>query len=280
MLLRVGLTLLGTVSLLSALATTEHTLGGDTISYWTIDLNDLYGRSATSTAIGAWRYSPVLAQLMVPLTLLPWAACYLLVLAVSLLALTTLGGRLGLALILIPNVVGELYHGNIDLWIAASLGFGLVFPPAWAFLALSKATPAVVVLWFVVRREWRNLGLVLGTVAVVAVPSLILTPGLWVDWYTSAVRFATTSYGMSDIPALPRIAAAAVLVGIGASRGWKWTIAIGGMLAVPGFVANTQTIALAILPLYGLGLRADLPGLRRRFQFHPHPERAGRPPGP
>src|ERR687892_153803 len=48
-------------------------LGYDAFSYWSIDLADLYGRTFESNfALGAYRYTPPIAFLFAPLTLLPW----------------------------------------------------------------------------------------------------------------------------------------------------------------------------------------------------------------
>jgi len=161
-----------------------------------------------------------------------------------------------------PERRGRGLLGNIDLFVAVSLGFGLVWPPAWAFLLLTKVTPAVVLLWFVVRREWRNLGLVALTALLVALPSLIATPQLWVEWVRVSTQYAGGAYGASTIPVLPRVVLAALVVTLGAKRGWVWTIAIAGTLAMPGLDWKTTVVLLSALPLMGLGLRRDWP-LRR-----------------
>ncbi len=264
--LRVGLNLLGVVLLLESLATEVSIPGFDSVSYWLIEPSDLYRWTDSSIVAGPFRYSPVLGQLLDPLGSLSWHVFFVLFLVASLLALVALGGRWGLALLLIPSVLGEVYLGNIDLFMALSVGFGLVWPPAWAALLLTKGTPAVVLLWFVVRGEWRSLGVVLGLAALVAIPSVLLTPDLWATWVRVSSQFAGSIYGASTIPVLPRLVAAAVLVSIGARRGWKWTVALAAVLAMPGLDWKTMTIGLAILPLYGLGFRADWISNRRRGQ--------------
>ena len=258
-LLRVATNVIGAVWFLYAVSGPWSLPGFDAVSYWVIDPSDLYRWTDSTTVAGPFRYSPVLGQVLDPLGGLSWGVFFGVFMVACLLALTILAGRWSLAFLLIPTVVGEVYLGNIDLFIALSLGFGIFFPPAWAFLFLSKATPAVVVLWFVARGEWRKLAIVLGVTLAIALPSLITTPGLWVEWIRVSTQYAATTYGLSTIPTIPRLVIAAVLVVIGARRNWRWTIAASGTLAIPGLDWKTASVFLAILPLYGLGMRADWP---------------------
>ena len=63
--------------------------------------------------------------------------------------------------------------------------------------------------------------------------------------------------GIDDPSRPPPLIAAALLIAIGARRGWVWTIAISGTLAMPGLDWKTATVMLAILPLYQFGLLAE-----------------------
>ena len=63
----------------------------------------LYSTTGASIEPGAYRYSPVVAQLMEPLGVLPWGQFIVGFLVLSLLPLTVLGGRVAFALILIPK---------------------------------------------------------------------------------------------------------------------------------------------------------------------------------
>src|SRR5688500_13992949 len=50
-----------------------RSLGYDASSYWSIDFNDLYGRTLESNfTLGAFRYAPPIAYLFGPLGALPW----------------------------------------------------------------------------------------------------------------------------------------------------------------------------------------------------------------
>ena len=107
-LLRMGLNAVGAAWLLMVLARGWTLPGFDAISYWSIDVSDLYRWTETSSAAGPFRYSPVLGQLLDPLGVLPWGVFFSSFLAVSLVALVVLGGRWGLALLLVPSGVGEV----------------------------------------------------------------------------------------------------------------------------------------------------------------------------
>ena len=264
-LLRIGLNIVGAGWFLYALASRWSIPGFDTYAYWSIDPASLYSTTGASIEAGAYRYSPVVAQLMDPLGVLPWGQFFVGFLVLSLLALTVLGGRVAFALILIPNVLGELFLGNIDLFVAISLAGGLIWPAAWAFLLLTKVTPGVVLIWFVVRGEWRKLLIVLVVTGAIALPSLVTTPGLWTAWVQESLQFAGTAYGASAIPLLPRIVAAALLVAVGARKGWRWTVPIGGTLAMPGLDWKTATTVLGVLPVLGLGMAADHAAIRHRL---------------
>ena len=64
------------------------------------------------------------------------------------------GPRLFAVGVLLATV--ELAGGNISLLLAVAIVVGFRWPAAWAFVLLTKVTPGIGLLWFVVRREWRS----------------------------------------------------------------------------------------------------------------------------
>ena len=133
----------------------------DARSYYSFNLADLYAGRTDWNTIGAYPYSPAFAQLVYPLNLLPWtwfvaAWTALLIGAVWLLT--------GPQLFLFGKVVGamEIAGGNISLLLAAAIVPGFRYPWTWAFVLLTKITPGIGLLWFVLRREWRQLVIALG----------------------------------------------------------------------------------------------------------------------
>ncbi len=155
-------------------------LGFDAYAYWSLDLSDPYGVQYMD--LGSFRYTPAFAQAFSWLGALPWELYLGLVLAGMLGILVAWGRMWALALIAFPPVALELYHGNIDLFIAFAMVLGLRYPVAWVFPILSKVTPGIALLWFVGRRDWRSLAIALGATATVIAISFALAPQLWAQW--------------------------------------------------------------------------------------------------
>jgi hypothetical protein len=156
----------------------------DAASWYGIDLTHLYEQARLGLlGVGAFRFSPAVAVLLLPVSYLPWAVFAWSWLGISLATAAWLGGRRWWWLALtFPFTVLELQAGNIHLLIAAAVVIGLRWPGAWAFVLLTKVTPGIGLLWFAFRREWRALGVALGTTAVVVAIGVAIAPGLWHAW--------------------------------------------------------------------------------------------------
>jgi len=246
--------LLATAFLLLVVTNLVHSFGYDAYSYWSVDFNDLYGRAMSSNfALGAFRYTPPIAYLFAPLGALQWWLFVWLWTALSAAILTWLGGRWTIVLLALPPVALELYHGNIHLLIAVAIALGFRYPWTWAFVLLSKITPGIGLLWFAVRREWRNLAIALGsTVAVVAV-SFVLAPNLWAD-FVAASRTqvgATINVPVQAVPIdLPaRLVIGALLVIWGARTDRAWVLPIVVALTTPFLWWNVLAALVAAIPL-------------------------------
>ena len=98
-----------------------------------------------------------------------------------------LGWRSALLVLAFPPVALELYHGNVQLLMAAAIALGFRYPVAWSFLLLTKVTPGIGLVWFAVRREWRPLGIALGFTGALVLGSLLVDPQLWVDWLNESI---------------------------------------------------------------------------------------------
>lgn len=186
------------------LQVTEHVakgaIGFDSHAYW------LAARMPESWYLlaprlkDAYLYSPAFAELLWPLGQLPWPvfqglwAAFGAVLLFWLLK--PLGWRKGLTLA--PFFVTELMLGNVYILFAAALVVGLTrFPGAFAIFAITKLSPSVVFLWFVVRREWTKAAIAAGTTVAIVLVSAAINPQAWVDW----VRFLLTSTGEGSVGA-------------------------------------------------------------------------------
>lgn len=211
------------------------TVGFDAYAYWAVDLEDPYRQ--TAGALGAFTYSPLVARLFAPAQILDFWQFFWLWESVLLATLFWLGGRRSLSLLAFPPVALELYHGNVHLLMAAAIVLGFRYPPAWAFLLLTKVTPGVGLLWFAVRREWRAFGITLGATFVLVGISVALDARLWLDWISRSL-FATGSGAPLNqfsipIPLPLRLLVAAGVVGWGARTDRRWTVPVAATLALP-----------------------------------------------
>lgn len=130
-------------------------------------------------------YSPLVAQLLQPLQALPWPFFHGLIVGGELAALAWLIGlpvAALLALVQPPLLVGDLRVANVQLMVTALTVAGLTRPLAWAGPLLTKVSPGVGLLWFVVRRDWRAITMAAGGTVVLGLLSFALAPDLWRQW--------------------------------------------------------------------------------------------------
>jgi hypothetical protein len=235
----------------------------DLHAYWITRDGVDYAAQAPGPA-GTYLYSPAFAQLIRPLTILPlpvFAAIWTSTGAGLLLWLT---GRRVLWIAVLPPVLLTLVQGQLDLAYAVVAVVGLRWPAAWALPLLTKVTPGIGVVWFVVRREWRSLAIAVGATALVVAVSFALDPGGWSGWVSLLLR---TQGPVSDpnlvyvpIPLLVRAPFALAAVAWGAWTNRRWTIPVGMVLAMPILWLNGPTILVAIWPMLAAG--ADSPAGR------------------
>ena len=128
-------------------------------------------------------------------------------------------------------------------------------PAAWAFILLTKITPGVGLLWFAVRREWRNLAIALVATAVIVGVSFVLAPGLWSDFLEASRTQIGATVNVprqaAPIPLPLRMAVAAVLVIWGARTDRAWVLPIAVGLSVPFLWWNAFAVMVAAIPLAG-----------------------------
>jgi hypothetical protein len=207
--------------------------GADAFAYWSVDLADPY--RARVGDFGAFTYSPPMAALANLAGMLPWRTFLVLWTVVLVAAALWLGGRRALLVLAFPPVAIELYFGNINLLIAVALVLGMTRPWAWSFVLLTKPTCGVGLLWFVARREWRNLAIVLGATLAVVAASLVVLPGAWRDWIGLLLESGQRPPADTwlPIPIWLRLPVAGALVWWGARTDRPWTIAAAVTLALP-----------------------------------------------
>lgn len=218
--------------------------GIDARAYYAIDLAHPYVGAALGQHPG-YLYSPAFAQFLSPLYVLPFEAFFALWTVASIAVLYWLVRPWPWALlILFLPWTYELFVGQVHLFFAAMIVLGFRWPSLWAFGILTKVTPGVGLLWFLVRREWRPLAIALGTTAAIVAVSFLLSPTAWFDWFA----FLRASTGGGEL-LLPRLIAAALIVAAGALTNRQWTIPIAVWLALPVVWIESWVILLAIIRL-------------------------------
>ena len=229
----------------------------DAYAYWTTRSGDFYAAAQTGQ-IGAYLYSPAFAQALAPLTWLPIAVFTALWTGINCAALWWLMGRLALPSLLFLPIPFEIISGNVHLLYAVAIVAGFRYPVTWALMFLTKVTPGVGVLWFLVRREWRAFVLATGVTATIAAASLLLDRPAWDAWLrllqadlsgAGQASFQTVGWYV-PIPLLPRLVGAAALVALAAWVDRRWLMPFGVVLALPVLWLNGLAVLAAVVPLW------------------------------
>jgi hypothetical protein len=220
--------------------------GYDFFAYWSVDPADPY---AVKEGFGAFHYAPPLVWLVGPLKLLPWPLAYWIWFGVLFLVLAWLARDWALAWLAFPPVAAELYHGNIHLLIAAAVVLSIRNPSAYLFLVLSKVSPGVTVLWYVVRREWRNLAIAAGGAGLVVAIAVAIDPGVWIAWLSHISSESNHAPNLIAIPLAVRLPIAAFLVVYAARTDRAWVLAPAVVLALPLLWFHGLAVLVATTPL-------------------------------
>lgn len=205
----------------------------DSFAYWSVDLAHPWTQAVGS--YGAFTYSPVMAIIFAPFHALPYPVFF--VLWTTMLAIVALW--LCPPILWAPGFIlllGELHSGNIHILLAAATVLALTRSAAWwTFPLLTKVTPAVGLLWHLLRREWRQLALALGVTAALVLASLLFVGPLWIEWIEFLLgNIAGSAVGPRlDIPLLPRLVVASVIVVYAARKGLEWLVPLGVLVALP-----------------------------------------------
>lgn len=258
---RAGLVVLVALGVLFGFLAIDHP-PVDPLIFWTAAQNaSPYGTTWGSGAL--YVYPPPLAQI---LRLVPWSAYVavwmpllfagfwgatrqwsLPVFVVSATFATSAGFAFALS-----NPAALTFVGNPQILIAAVCVLGFRWPALWAFPILMKLSPGVGLIWFLVRREWRELGIAIGTTLVIIAVSILASPGDWADFIAFAMANAATP---SPVPVVPvpfivRLPMSVALIVWGARTDRRWTvpIAVGwSSLALYEWSAITVWIAALVL---------------------------------
>ena len=249
---RDALVLLGILGAVTywVLMTRDGGLPVDVRYYWAADPANLYPFPELAEKNG-YNYSPAFEFVVGWWRFVPFEVFAAIWRAILLAALVYLAGPFTLFVLLTPPVASEINAGNIQILLALAIVLGFRWPAAWAFVLLTKVTPGIGLLWFVVRREWRSLGIALGATGAVAAGSAMLMPGAWLEWLDLLVRLAGRegTWAAVPVPFLVRLPIAVAVVVWGARTDRRWTVPVAGMLALPALWYGSLSMLLAVIAL-------------------------------
>lgn len=243
-------------------------LAADADAYWAAQPGELYryGWYFSGHEHVAFSYSPAFADALIPFRALParvFAGLWQLGLFVA-LAVTIRGWAFpvvvaGIVSLFLPipfvgAVLSDIAHGNVHVLLGAVAVFGLRYPGLWAFALLSKLTPGVGLVWFLARREWRNLAIALAVTAAIALASFIYDPGDWFAWVGFLADSTSVKFPLwvVPVPLFVRLPMSAALIWWGArtDRRWVVPVAVGWAIPMPyPTMLATMAAALAYVPL-------------------------------
>ncbi len=233
--------------------------GYDFYAYWVVDPLNPY---VAESEYGAFRYAPPIALLFAPLGFLPLDAAHAVWLALRLAALWYVARGWALTLVLLPPVWVDMAYGNVYTLYGAMIVAGYRHPAWWSFGVLTKVTPGVGLLWFLVRREWRALGLVsLVTAFVILVSLAVQGAETWQAWLTMLAARNELSPGSEiPIPLIPRLLAAIALVVWGARADRRWTVPVAVCIAMPSLWWSSLSFAplIALWPRHHPALPGNI----------------------
>ncbi|RYB95497.1 DUF2029 domain-containing protein [Nocardioides oleivorans] len=237
--------------------------GWDARAYWDAWRGPMYDGSVGDP--GHFLYSPAFAQVVWPLAQTTWPVFLAVFIVVNAVGLAWLLRPLPLVLS-VPLWLAasqEIVSGNVFVPMAIVAVLGMRRPHLWAFVALTKITPALGPVWFAVRGEWSAVVKAAVTTVAVAAVSYVVSPGLWHEWFgflADQARLSDGAIGYEFIPGpLYRIPVALALVVWGARTDRVWVLPVAMLLATP-FIWNGSLTLLAAIPRLRTSGTAARPG--------------------
>lgn len=221
-------------------------LGIDAAAYHGVDLAHPYAGGVVGDP-SAYLYSPAFALVLAPFSALPFDVFYIAWAFASFLVLAWLvrPWPWALAIFFFP-ISAELMTGQVHLFIAAAIVLGFRRPALWALPILTKITPGIGLLWFAVRREWRQLGEAVAATLLLVAISFALYPSAWIDWYD----FLRSNAGSSEAFFIPRVAIGVALVVYGAFTDRRWLVPVAVWFTLPHVWASSWVILLGVIRLH------------------------------
>jgi hypothetical protein len=214
--------------------TRAYGLGWDAHAYYVAWHGGLY--DVAPGHLDAYNYSPLFAQVVWPLTNLPWPLFCALFIGGAAVTIAWLVRPLSLpmAVAMWLFCTPEILSGNVFWLLALATVLGFTRGSPWCVAAFTKVLPCLGPVWFLLRGEWRHLAGFVATAAVLLTASVALDPSLWRQWFDFLRDNAGDSPSMIYVPpVLWRLPLAAVLLGYAARTDRRWLLPVSMLLACP-----------------------------------------------
>jgi hypothetical protein len=233
----------------AAMGGPTHTLV-DAHAYWSAWHAGLLYPEGASLLRAGYVYPPPLAQVLWLPSHLPWnafAMCWSVAAAATYLWLLR-----PIALPLrVPLVVALAAWASDNLYwmMTATAVLGLRFPLLWTVPSLTKITSGVGVVWFAVRRQWREFLTAIIAIGSVASISIAMDPAAWLRWVDIFVATATWTGQLGTairLPVAPRLLASLILLAWGARQGRRWVVPIAMMVSLPDYWISSLGLLAAV----------------------------------
>jgi hypothetical protein len=241
--------------------------------YWAANPADLYPHPELGEHNG-YNYSPAFELVVGWWRGLPFEAFVAIWRAVLLATLVYLAGPFTLFVLLTVPVASEINAGNIQLLLALAVVAGFRWPAAWAFVLLTKVTPGVGLLWFAIRRRWRDLGIALAVTAAIAAVSFVFMPDAWAGYVRLMTGSPAPSVAPYYLPFWVRLPVALGFVAWGGWTGRRWPVVVGATIALPVYYIISSSMFVGVLPFVRKSLgrlvdegRLPIPSLKARETF-------------
>ena len=215
--------------------------------YWSADPANLYPHPELGERNG-YNYSPAFELVVGWGRLLPFEVFTAIWRAFLLATVVYLAGPFTVLVLLWYPVASEINAGNIQLLLALAIVLGFRWPVTWAFVLLTKVTPGLGLVWFLLRRRWRDLAIALGLTTAVALVTLALWPDRWAAYVKLITGGPAPAVAPWDLTLWDRLPWAIAAVVVGAWRGWRWTVIVAATLALPVFYWISPSLLVGTLP--------------------------------
>jgi hypothetical protein len=248
-LIRDGLVVLGILAAITYwwYLTSGGGLPVDVHAYWAADPNNLYVHGP-GPADDAYLYAPSFEFVAGWWRGIPFEAYAAIWRAVLLVILVYLAGPFTLFAMLTVPVASEINAANIQIPLALAVVVGFRWPAAWAFILLTKISPGVGLLWFVIRREWRALAIAIGVTVAIAAVSFVLMPRAWIEYLTLLTSHPAPAVAPYYLPLWTRLPFAIAFVVFGALTDRRWAVVVGATIALPVYWITSSAMFVGVLP--------------------------------